>query len=350
MSAVETGEVAARWRTLRSARPGIRARDAAAEIGISEAELVASAVGDTAVRLTDSPHSLLHALPEVGRCMAVTRNASVVSELRGRYAGVVLGSDAGQIAGDAIDLRVCLAHWRHLFAIDEPDPQRAGGRRRSIQVFDAAGNAVHEVNLEPEGDARTWDAVVATRSISAPLVIQPPARRGREIPDHAVERGALIADWDAMTETHDFVHLLARHRVTQLQALRLAGVSRARPVKAGAIDLVLEAAASAGDSIRIVVGNHGCTQVFSGRVHRIVRHGPWLHVLDRAFNLHLRADHVAQSWVVARPTRAGVVLSLELFDADGEAIAIVVRNRDGRDCAEDPGWRAVLDRLGAVAP
>jgi len=55
-------------------------------------------------------------------------------------------------------------------------------------------------------------------------------------------------------------------------------------------------------------------------------------------------------WVVARPTRAGVVLSLELFDADGEAIAIVVRNRDGRDCAEDPGWRAVLDRLGAVAP
>ena len=349
MSAVETGEVAARWRTLRSARPGIRARDAAAEIGISEAELVASAVGDTAVRLTDSPHGLLYALPEVGRCKALTGNASAVSELRGRYAGVVLGSDAGQVAGDGIDLRVCLAHWCHLFAIDEPDPQRAGGRRRSIQVFDAAGDAVHEVNLEPDSDACTWDAVVATRSTSAPLVIQP-ARRGREIPDHAVERGALIADWDAMTETHEFVHLLARHGVTRLQALRLAGVSRARPVQAGAIDLVLEAAASAGDSIRIVVGSRGCTQVFSGRVHRIVRHGPWLHVLDRAFNLHLRADHIAQSWVVAKPTRAGVVLSLELFDADGEAIAIVVRNRDGRECAEDPGWRAVLDRLGAVAP
>jgi putative hemin transport protein len=64
----------------------------------------------------------------------------------------------------------------------------------------------------------------------------------------------------------------------------------------------------------ICVGHRGCIQVLSGAVERIVRHGPWLDVLDPGFNLHLREDRIASSWVAAKPTRSGVVRSLELFD------------------------------------
>lgn len=351
MNGLARSELAARWRSLRHAQPGIRARDAAAEIGISEAELVASMVGDTAVQLDDSAASLLHALPEVGRCKALTRNESAVSEVRGRYGGVSLHGHAGLVLGDGIDLRVVLGHWRHWFAIDEPHPLRPDVRRRSIQVFDAAGAAVHKIYLEPDGDTATWDAVVATRAAPAPPVLRlaprPPAFERR---DRAIDRHALIAAWDAMTEPHEFVHVLARHGASRLQALRLAGPSRARRVRNDAIEHVLHVTADTGDPIMLFVGNRGCIQVFSGAVHRVVRTGAWLDVLDPGFNLHLRTDRVAASWVVAKPTRSGVVLSLELFDAAGEIIAMVLRKRDDWQHAEDPSWRGLLAQLPPAAP
>jgi len=350
VTAVATEELGALWKTLRAARAGIRARDAARELGVSEAELVATTIGDTAVRLGGGAAGILHALPEVGRCMALTRNEHAVSEVRGRYGGVELGAHAGQVVGEHIDLRVFLHHWRHLFAIDEPHPQRRGERRRSIQAFDPSGLAVHKIYLEPEGNERTWDALVSERTVIAPLVIEPAAAPRSEQPDAAIDRDALVADWDAMTDTHEFFHLLARHGATRTQALRLAGDGRARRVTNDSFEHLLHYASASGDKIMIFVGNRGCIQVFSGSVLRVVRHGPWINVMDPGFNLHLRGDEIATSWVVAKPTRSGVVSSLELFDHGGETIALMFRKRDDRERAEDPGWRAVLDALEPVAP
>ncbi len=341
-------ELAARWKAVREARPGVRTRDAAAELGVSEAALVATMIGDGAVRISDDAPGILHALTEVGRCMALTRNEHAVSELRGRYGGIELGPHAGQVVGEQIDLRVFLDHWRTMFAINEPHPQRKAERRRSLHVFDRAGVAVHKVYLEPEVDPRSWDAIVAARRIVAPLVIEPAPARRAEGADAAVDREALIAGWDAMQDTHEFFMLLAKLGVTRTQALRLAGTSRARKVRNEAIDQLLYEAAETADKIMIFVGNRGCLQVFSGAVKRIVRQGPWLNVLDPEFNLHLRTDQIASSWVVGKPTRSGVVSSLELFDQDGETIAMVFRKRDDRQRAEDPAWKAILDRLASV--
>jgi putative hemin transport protein len=347
MSAVAAPDLATRWRALRGARPELRTRDAAAELGVTEAELVATMTD--AIRLDDDAPALLHALPEVGRCMALTRNEHAVSEVRGRYGGIELGSHAGQVVGHRIDLRVFLSHWRHAFAIDEPHPQQRGDRRRSVHVFDRAGAAVHKIYLEPDGDPAAWDAMVCARARPAPLAIEPGPPRKAERPDADIDRAALVAGWDGMTDTHEFFHLLGKHGATRTQALRLAGESRARPVRNDAIDQVLHGAAEAGDKIMIFVGNRGCIQVFSGQVARIVRHGPWLNVLDPEFNLHLKTAGIASSWVVAKPTRSGVVSSLELYDAAGDNIALVFRKRDDRKRAEDPAWRGVLDRLPPAA-
>lgn len=340
-----TEVLAEKWQRLRTDNPGVRTRDAAAELGVSEAELVATMLGRTAVRLNADADGLLHALTEVGRCMALTRNESAVSEVRGRYGGVELGAHAGQVVGDNIDLRVFLGQWQHLFAIEEPHPHRTSERRRSIHVFDRAGTAVHKIYLEPEEDPRTWDAIVASRTANLPLVIERAAPRRVERPDCEIDRAALAAGWDGMTDTHEFFHLLVKHGATRTQALRIAGPERAYEVRGDSIDQVLHESAETGDKIMIFVGNHGCIQVFSGAIQRVVRHGPWLNVMDPDFNLHLRTDRIASSWVVAKPTRAGVVSSLELFDAAGETIAFVFRKRDDRDNAEDPAWRSTLERL-----
>lgn len=320
----------ARLADLRAAKPNLRARDAAAELGVSEAALVAA---DGGVRLNTDTESLLHALCEVGRCMALTRNESCVSEVKGTYGGVELGTHAGQVIGEHIDLRVFASHWKHAFATLVP--------RRSIQIFDATGTAVHKVYLEPGGDASLWDAIVAARRAELPLAIEPAPARRPEKADAEIDRDAFVRAWDAMTDTHEFFHLLMRHGATRTQALRLAGRDRARQVRNESVEAVLRAR----QQIMIFVGNRGCIQVWSGTPDNVVMHGPWLNVLDPGFNLHLRADRIATSWVVAKPTRAGVVSSLELFDADGETIALFFRKRDDRAQAEDPAWGALLESL-----
>ena len=324
----------------------VRARDTAAALGISECELLSTSV--YATRLETSMAGLLHALTEVGRCMALTRNEHAVSEVRGRYAGVDIGPHAGLVLGEHIDLRVFIGHWRHAYAVDEPHPKRLGERRQSLQVFDATGIAVHKVYLEPDGgDLAAWGVVMSTRAAreQRPPVIETPAPPPPERADARVDVAAFTAAWDAMTDTHDFFHLLRRHEVSRLQALRLAGPWRARRVQTDAHAQVLHDAAETGTTIMIFVGNRGCLQVFSGSIDRVVRTGPWFNVLDPGFNLHLRDDRIASAWVVRKPTRSGVVTSLELYDAMGETIALIFRKRDDRDLAEDPAWNALLERL-----
>ncbi len=330
--------LATRWAALKAATPHLRTRDAAAELGVSEAELVATMLGTVATRLDTDAAGLLHGLTEVGRCMALTRNEQAVSEVRGCYGGVELGAHAGQVIGDAIDLRVFLAQWKHAFALREPE-------RRSIHVFDGSGTAVHKIYLEPEGDEARWDALVAKHAADLPLVIEPAQAPKADRPDAEVDVAAMTAAWDAMTDTHEFFHLLLAHRVGRVQALRLAGSERAYPVMNEALSLLLQEASGTGDRIMIFIGNRGCIQIFSGPVKRIVRKGPWLNVLDPGFNLHLREDLIATSWVVRKPTKTGIVSSLELYDAAGNTIALVFRKRDDREQAEDAAWSDRLARL-----
>jgi putative hemin transport protein len=67
-------------------------------------------------------------------------------------------------------------------------------------------------------------------------------------------------------------------------------------------------------------------------------------VLDPGFNLHLREDHIASAWIVRKPTVDGLVTSLELFDADGNVIAMLFGERKPGKPELDQ-WRALVETL-----
>jgi len=344
---VSAETLATRWQALKAVTPDLRIRDAATQLGTSELELLTTTVGATARWLDGDLAALLHGLPGVGRCMALTRGESAVSEVKGRYGGVELGPHAGQVVGEHVDLRVFMSQWKFALALDEPDP-RHDTRRRSIQIFDGAGTAIHKVYLQDDGgDLAAWTALVDQRlAAAAPEVaLVPVASKPADRPDAEIDVERLRAAWDAMTDTHEFFFLLRKFNVSRTQALRLAGESRARRVTDDALAQVLGDSSETDLHIMIFVGNRGCLQVFSGTTKKVKRLGPWLNVMDPGFNLHLREDHIASSWVVNKPTASGVVRSLELYDGAGETIALVFRKRDDRDLAEDPDWSALLGRL-----
>ena len=62
------------WKAIQQAKPGIRIREAAADLGSSEAELLATTIGEETVRLEGNWAELVKRLPELGRVMSLTRN------------------------------------------------------------------------------------------------------------------------------------------------------------------------------------------------------------------------------------------------------------------------------------
>lgn len=83
------------------------ARDIAAEMGISEAELTAARVGHDAVRLHDDVRAIIAALESVGETKCICRNEYAVHEQVGEFTHQHLSGHAGLVLNpQALDLRL----------------------------------------------------------------------------------------------------------------------------------------------------------------------------------------------------------------------------------------------------
>lgn len=337
------------WSTLLADEPTLRIRDAAARLGVSEAELLATGVGTSVRQISADVGILLPAIESLGDVMALTRNDFFVHEKRGVYRNVSIGRHAAQVVDDEIDLRIFPAVWRFGFAVET---EARGEIRRSLQFFDAHGVAVHKIHLKETSDVGAYEALVdmllldeQSSRIEVEPGIEPPVDR----PDEEVEVGALVDEWKGMADTHDFFHLLRTHRVGRVQALRLVPDELARSVENDALRRVLHSAAAESVPVMVFVRSAGTFQIHHGPVQRVVEARGWLNVLDPRFNLHVREEGIAQSWIVRKPTETGWVTSLELYDSEGVLLALLFGERAEGE-PERPEWQALLRREAVRRP
>lgn len=325
--------------------PKMRARDAAARLEVSEAELVAAkSVPGRARALRRDPERgfapLLEAMPEVGEVMVLTRNDHAVHERHGVWGHVRVGATMGIVANHTIDLRLFMTHWATGFAVEE---EVASGLRLSLQFFDGAGQAVHKIYATQATNRTVLDGLIERWVGPMPdLAITPPAEAPPDRPDAAINVPRLRKAWLEMQDTHQFFGLLKQNSVGRKQALRLVGEDLAFQAEGTAVTQMLHGAAASQTPIMVFVRNPGCIQIHTGPVERIAPMGPWINVLDPAFNLHLRTDRVAETWIVRKPTKDGIVTSLEVFDADGDCFAMFFGARKPGQ-TERTAWRDVLE-------
>ncbi|HET7922810.1 MAG TPA: ChuX/HutX family heme-like substrate-binding protein [Gammaproteobacteria bacterium] len=338
----------AAWQALNTDEPGLRIRDAAARLGVSEAELLATECGVTVTRLEGDWKALLHELAALGTVKTITRNESAVHETTGKYTNVDIPGTLGVTLGEGIDLRHYMQHWHLGFAQDVSKEKR---RLRSLQFFDADGTAVHKVYLTESSDVAVYDALVAKYRAANQSPEQPvsaSAEHYAPVADEEVDVEGLRNYWHELPDAHHFYAMLKRFRVDRAQALRLAEPELARPVGTDAFCRLLDAAAEAGTEIMIFVGSPGVAQIYTGPVKKLRRIGPWYNVLDPAFNLHLRDDHIVRAWIVRKGSAVERVTSLEIYDAQDRLIAQMFGKRKP-GIPESAGWHALLDTLEPLA-
>ncbi|MCT4553239.1 MAG: hemin-degrading factor [Pelagimonas sp.] len=323
--------------------PKLRERDLAEKLGISEAQLLAAQVGKTVVRINPVPDVLVPRIPALGEVMALTRNESCVSEKVGTYSEYRGGAHAGMVFNEQIDLRMFPKHWCHAFAVTK---ETAQGVRRSLQVFDAAGDAVHKVHLRDGSDVDAFRAIRADLALEDQSDwIEVAARTPPEAPKSRPDKvDQLRSDWAGMTDTHQFLRLCSKLKMNRLGAYRIVGAPFVRLLDPSAVDVMLHGVRDAGIDFMLFVGNQGCIQIHSGPAVTLRAMGSWQNILDPGFDMHLRLDHIHEVYAVEKPTQRGPALSVEAFDAQGGLILQAFpMAREGRDTR--PQWKQIVDGL-----
>lgn len=332
-------------RQARADNPKMRERDLAQQLGISEAGLIAAHCGINVVHISPRIETFLTKIESLGEVLALTRNESAVHEKIGVYDKPVVGKHASMLLGAQIDMRLFPTSWAHGFAVEKEDGDTV---RRSLQFFDAAGEAVHKIHLRPASNLQAYNALVAKLRLDdqpqmLELALLPkPEEKTLEIGE--LDASGLRDRWTQMKDVHEFFAILRSLKMTRHQAVQVIGQDYAWQLDANALAAMMHHCAQEHIPIMCFVGNRGCIQIHSGPVQSVKAMGPWINILDETFHLHLRTDHIAEVWAVRKPTKDGHVTSLEAYGSEGEMIIQFFGKRH-EGAGERSDWRQLIEGL-----
>ena len=338
---------------------GLRARAAAAALGLSEGQVIAAHAGVgpdaaspaalRALRLTGSPWPWLTALAACGPVLALVRNALAIHEKVGvldlhplRAGANPAGTGVPSLPQPGLDHAVTddhtdtdmawadgqgegrwrVAHWHAAYAVwgwaANPGNRSAPG----IVVFDAAGEAVLKLFVREATCLAAWQSLIERHAHvgAGPQTVF----KGHAGALPAGQAPGAAPDWAAQA-------------LGQGWPVRLAGRGRALPV--AALASVLAAAAFDAMPVCLCVGHASGWQAHRGLVHqvvpRVVRGQHWLNVTDPDFTLHLWQDQVARLWWIPGARDEGNALLA--LAADGSPV-LTLSGRVSAAAGEPEDW------------
>lgn len=340
-----------RWKALQQEAPGMRIRQMADQLGVSEMELVRLRDGDALIPLQARFGDVLAAMDEVGPVMILSRNNEVVHEVTGTFNDFTTGkSGAMGLAVGEIDVRVFFRNWAWGYRVQE---QVRSGLRESLQFFDQYGAAVHKIYRVADTNAEAWDGLVRAFADDELKPFVPQGKRPapeRAKPDE-VKADVLRDGWRELKDVHHFNALLKRaetDRLTALELLRGEWATQLVRSDDGVLDRLLELLRDNQCPAMFFVGNPGIVQIYTGKIANLRRTGPWMNVLDNGFNLHANTESIRDWWLVRRPSADGIITSVEAFNADGELVLTVFGERKP-GIPESELWREQTKSLEAIS-
>ncbi|MCJ8153820.1 hemin-degrading factor [Chryseobacterium sp. SSA4.19] len=306
-----------KWEALKAENPHVRIRNAAAEFGVSEAELLATNIGEGVTVLRPDFQDILTEAEQLGKVMALTRNEECVHERKGTYLNGDFSSPHAQLfVGEDIDLRIFLNHWKFAFAVVEGD-------RKSLQFFGKDGLALHKIYLTKDSHEAAFDTMVEKFKAddqNQACELETIAAKAPEKADSEIDVEGFQNAWTSLKDTHDFFMMTRKFGVSRTQALRLAPEGFAKKIDNSKVVNVLEDASEKQLPIMIFVGNRGIIQIHTGNVKKTLWHQQWFNVMDPDFNLHLDVTKIAEAWIVKKLTEDGEVTAIEVFNKEGDFI------------------------------
>jgi putative hemin transport protein len=232
---------------------GLNNRAAASKLGVSEAELVASACGRFATRLRSDCRALLDRLAQLGEIKCIVRNPYAVLERAGTVQSAeYMAPGRLRLHADRFEAECQLESWRKGFALEETG---AAGTKCSLQFFTAEGVSAAKFFLRPASEVQAYRELVRA-----------------------------FAD-ENQSDREDVVPAAASAPVP---------AQRLRPAAEDALLNFLRCASRGHRPLRLRVHNGAAALVTSKVIERVKRSekGGWVNVLDDGLNLHLHEERI----------------------------------------------------------
>lgn len=336
--------LADRWAALVADEPRLRIRDAAARLGVSEAELLATRPSSEITRLQPRWKELIETIATIGDVMSLVRNEYVVIEKSGPFETLEFDGPVGVTLGDYMDLRIFWSQWHVGYAV----VNQAGDRTlRSFQIFDKHGDAVIKIYAKKDEQIARFNEIVAEFKAPSDEAVEylpaPPASLPKPAPE-GFNEAQWKEEWLNLQDTHDFYPMLMKHRIDRTTSLRYAPEGYAWQVPNDSLTFILEQARDRKLDIMVFVGSRGVIEIHTGPVNNIKELGEYMNVLDPEFNLHFIQKGISEAWVVRKPTVDGIVTAVEFYQENGKEIAMFFGRRKPGE-PELESWRELVNDI-----
>src|SRR5690606_18921688 len=255
------------YEAFKAENPKTRIRDAAKQLGVSEADLVG--IGSNNIALKADFENILKEIKTLGYVMALTRNDYAVHERKGIYTKATFNGHIGLVVNPDIDLRLFMNAWHFGFAVNESG-------RQSLQFFGQDGEAVHKIYLTEQSDRNAYDTLVAKyRANEQGKVLQTflVDKSIVEKPDSEIDVDNFRQAWLTLKDTHEFFGVLNKFGVGRRQAMRLAPEGYAIEITVDSIKRVLEGVSERHLDIMVFIGRRGCVQIHTEKARKVVQSG-----------------------------------------------------------------------------
>ena len=159
------------------------------------------------------------------------------------------------------------------------------------------------------------------------------------MPIHADE---LKQSWAAIKDIHESGKLIKKYGNRRNEVYEALGEEYAIPLELNSIEQVLELASKQSTELMIFAMNHAAVQVYSGKITKLLRTGPWFNILDPSFNLHLRTEGISNIWLVKKPSQYGPITSIDVLDKNGIEFLLITGNKALKQ-AESKEWQDIYN-------
>ena len=294
---------------------------------------------DQVTFLKNDWETLLTSIKRLDDVSVLTGNETVMHLSTGRYDDFKGREGSGLVVSKGVDLRLFMSKWRYGAAI-----LPASGSAPGFVFFDSAGKPVHRILLTESSNAAEFDALVAEFKGETPAFSASP-----EAPD-AVEtptedtKAAFLAGWRALKDTHEFSGLLRDHKLSRIDAVRLAEGEFSAQLDPAAYSALFGQLVEQEVSILLFALNDGCVQISTGAITEMNQTKGTLQLVEEDSRTLIALPRIEQVWRVSKPTEDGLVHSLELYDADGEPVVYLFGSEKG-DSTSIVKWKDLLFAL-----
>ncbi|WP_158281387.1 hemin-degrading factor [Sediminitomix flava] len=323
-------------------------RDIATKLGVSEAELLASKIGNGEVtRLSGDWADFVKRLPELKEVLSITRNEACVLEHKGDFGKTnVMPDGSTGLSIGPIETRMFLQYWAVGFFVKQESKK---GFSESIHIYDKEGDSVIKIYKKENTDIAAFDKLVAdfTSEDQSDVQAYEAYKPMSTTPIHDIDKEEFTQSWRELKDTHQFFGMIRKYKADRYDACELVKGEFTYKIDPVNLKDLLEQAAETELPIMIFASSRGNIQIHQDVVKRVLVMGNWLNIMDPKFNMHLNEEHINTAWVVKKPTEDGHVTSIEVFDHDNKLIVQFFGLRKPGQ-AEDENWRTLVDNFERI--